>query len=117
MPLLVVTGVNPFRISFLPLLGRSRDSSVGVRAPDRVKTFLQIVQTGSGIHSAFYPVGTGSSFHGSNATEHEADHFCRLSWTIPDADIRHKVFVCLFLLPEGPVSGLESATCFRFHIK
>jgi hypothetical protein len=31
-------------------------------------------QTGSGVHPAFYPMGTRGSFSGSKAAGHEADH-------------------------------------------
>jgi hypothetical protein len=35
---------------------------------------LHVVQTGSGAHSAFYPMGTGGSFSGQMRQKREADH-------------------------------------------
>jgi hypothetical protein len=39
------------------IVDRGRSSS-----PGRVKNFLQIIQTGSGVHPNSYPMGTGGSF-------------------------------------------------------
>jgi hypothetical protein len=35
--------------------------------PSRVKNFLHFVQTGSEVHPASYPMGTGGSFPGGKA--------------------------------------------------
>jgi hypothetical protein len=36
-------------------------------SPGRVKNFLHVVQTGSGVHPTSYLVGTGGSFPGGKA--------------------------------------------------
>jgi hypothetical protein len=36
-------------------------------SPGRVNNFLHVVQTGAGVHTTSYPMGTGSSFPGSKA--------------------------------------------------
>jgi hypothetical protein len=59
---------------------QSQDSAVGIAtrygldgggvrssSPGRVKNFLHFFQTGSGVHPAFCPVGTGSNFSGGKA--------------------------------------------------
>jgi hypothetical protein len=43
-------------------------------SPGRVKNFLHVVQTGSGVHPASYPMGTGGSFSGVKRQGREADH-------------------------------------------
>jgi hypothetical protein len=52
-----------------------RDSAVGIATdyglddrggPSRVKNFLHVVQTGSGAHPTYYPMGIGISFLGGN---------------------------------------------------
>jgi hypothetical protein len=48
---------------------RGRSSS-----PCRVKNFLQIVQTSSGVYPTSYPIGTGDSFPGVKRPRPEADH-------------------------------------------
>jgi hypothetical protein len=66
---------------------RRRDSSVsiatgyglddqggGSSSPERVKNFLHIVQTGSGVHPTSYKMGTGGSFPGIKRQGREADH-------------------------------------------
>jgi hypothetical protein len=35
---------------------------VQVKGPDRIKNFLNVIQTSSGAHAAFYPMGTVGSF-------------------------------------------------------
>jgi hypothetical protein len=57
----------------------TRDSSVGIAtvraggprvrgsSPGRVKNFLHVVHTGSGVHPASFPMGTGGSFSGGRA--------------------------------------------------
>jgi hypothetical protein len=49
--------------------------TVGVVFPAGTKKFslLHSVQTGSGAHSAFYPMGAGGSYHGGKAAGIEAD--------------------------------------------
>jgi hypothetical protein len=57
---------------------RSRDSSVGIAtgygmddrgdrssSPSRVKNFLHVVQTGSGVHPTSSPMGTGGNAAGA----------------------------------------------------
>jgi hypothetical protein len=59
---------------------KCRDSSVGTAtgyglddrggrssSPGRVKNFLHVVQTGSGVPKTSYPMGTADSFPGSKA--------------------------------------------------
>jgi hypothetical protein len=53
---------------FLSTGGRGFDSWRGL------ETFLHYVQTGSGSHSASYPMGTGASFPGEKRPGSEADH-------------------------------------------
>jgi hypothetical protein len=48
---------------------RGRSSS-----PGREKNFLQIVQTGSGVHPTSHPMGTGDSSPGLERQGREADH-------------------------------------------
>jgi hypothetical protein len=43
------------------------DRGAVVRVPGWVKIILYIVQTGSGIHTVSYPMGTGDYFPGSKA--------------------------------------------------
>jgi hypothetical protein len=45
-----------------------------VQFPAEKESFLHSVQTISGTHSAFYPMGTEGSLPGNKATRHEADH-------------------------------------------
>jgi hypothetical protein len=62
------------------MLKRSRDSAVGIATPGRprirnssyckVKNFLHVVQTGSGVNPTSYPMGTG----GVKSPGREADH-------------------------------------------
>jgi hypothetical protein len=65
----------------------SRDSVVGIAtahglhgrggrssSPGRVKNFLHVVQTKSGVHPASYPMRTGGSFPGIKRPGHETDH-------------------------------------------
>jgi hypothetical protein len=40
---------------------------VGVPSPARVKNFLHVVQTGSGVHQTSYPMDTGNYFPGGKA--------------------------------------------------
>jgi hypothetical protein len=46
--------------------GRPRGRSL---SPCRVKYFLHVVQSGSGVHPTSYPMGTGGSFLGGKAVE------------------------------------------------
>jgi hypothetical protein len=48
---------------------RGRNSS-----PDRVKSFLHLVQTGSGVHPTSYLMGTGALSPGVKRPGREADH-------------------------------------------
>jgi hypothetical protein len=51
--------------------------TIGVRSPTGAEDFSSspCVQTGSGAHPAFYPVGTGGSFPGGKARPgRDADH-------------------------------------------
>jgi hypothetical protein len=48
---------------------RGRSSSLG-----RVKNFLHVVQTGSGVHPTSYPMGTGALSLGVERPVREADH-------------------------------------------
>jgi hypothetical protein len=52
------------------------DWTAGVRFPTGARYFslLRSVQTGSGTHSASYPIGTGGSFLGVKPPRREADH-------------------------------------------
>jgi hypothetical protein len=61
----------------VPIVTGSRDSvvgitigdgGVGVRVPVGSRfSLLRVVQTGSGVHPTFYPMGTGGSFPGGKA--------------------------------------------------
>jgi hypothetical protein len=68
-------------------LSRIRDSSVGIAigyrlrrprsrnsSPSRVKNFLHVVQTGSGVHPASYPIGIGALSLGVKRAGREAYH-------------------------------------------
>jgi hypothetical protein len=51
--------------------GRPRGRS---SSPDKVKNFLHVVQTGSGVHPTSYPMGTGGSSPAIKWPGREADH-------------------------------------------
>jgi hypothetical protein len=51
--------VGPYRVLIIYYLLRGRNSSSG-----RVKNFLHVVKTGSGVHPTSYPMGTAGSFPG-----------------------------------------------------
>jgi hypothetical protein len=53
------------RYSVWLLAPRGRNSS-----PGRLKNFLHVVKTGSGAHSASYPIGTRGSFPGAKLSTH-----------------------------------------------
>jgi hypothetical protein len=87
LPLLSVKKIT-FGTGYV-FIGKSRDSSVGialgyglddrgsrVRFPAVVGNFSlhHRVQSGSGAHSAFYPMGTRGSFPGVKRPGREADH-------------------------------------------
>jgi hypothetical protein len=53
------------------------DRAIGVRSPAEAKDFSSIlcVQTGSGVHPASYPMGTGGPFPGGKARPgRDTDH-------------------------------------------
>jgi hypothetical protein len=52
------------------------DRMIGIRFPAEARNFSlpHHVQTGSGAHSASYPMGTGGSFAGVKRPVREADH-------------------------------------------
>jgi hypothetical protein len=51
------------------------DRGVGVRVPVGSEfSLLHIVQTDSGVHPTFYPMGTRGSFPGVKRQRREADH-------------------------------------------
>jgi hypothetical protein len=69
-----------FALKRVMFTSRSRDSAVGIAtgyglddrgvlgsSPGRVKNFLHVVQTGSGVHPTSNPMGTGGSFPGGKA--------------------------------------------------
>jgi hypothetical protein len=48
---------------------RLDDRGVKSSSLSRVKNFLHVVHTSSGVHPASYPMGTGASFPGGKAAE------------------------------------------------
>jgi hypothetical protein len=70
---LSTTEMKPFLCSYPILRSRYRDwLRAGSRrgrssSPGRVKNFLHVAQTGSGLHPASYPTDTGGSFPGGKA--------------------------------------------------
>jgi hypothetical protein len=56
-------------------LRAGRPGGAGVRVPVGKKiSLLQLIQTGSGVHPAFYKMGTGGSFPGVKRQGRESDH-------------------------------------------
>jgi hypothetical protein len=51
----------------------TEESELGSRWGQEL-SFLYVVQTGSGAHPAFYPMGTGGTFPGVKRPGREADH-------------------------------------------
>jgi hypothetical protein len=45
-----------------------------ISSPGRVKNFLHVIQTGSGVHPTSYPIGTAGCFPGVKRQGREADH-------------------------------------------
>jgi hypothetical protein len=76
------------RYSDWPRAGSPRGRS---SSPGRVKNFLHVVQTGSGVHPTSYPMGTGVSFPGIKRPGREVDHLAPVSAEVRNGGSVHPV--------------------------
>jgi hypothetical protein len=100
-------------------LNRSQDNAVGIAiymdwlrghssSFGRVKNFLLIVQTGSGVHPAFYIMAAGGSLCGVKWLGLEADHLFPTGQENVDLYIH-----CLLCIHGIVLDCLISLCCFR----